>query len=80
MKTARLTERIGESQAFKEMKQYKFSADFLHPGFKRSVYAYPTPASPSTRERAPNAIQDHVRPRVVQDEMSPEEPVLDIVR
>src|SRR6188474_3155973 len=27
-------------QAFKEMKQYKFGADFLHPEFKRFVYAY----------------------------------------
>jgi tyrosine-protein phosphatase SIW14 len=35
-------------QAFKEMKQYKFGADFLHPEFKRFVYAYraePGPAS-----------------------------------
>ena len=32
-------------QAFKEMKAYKFGADFLHPEFKRFVYAYhPTPA------------------------------------
>jgi protein tyrosine/serine phosphatase len=28
-------------QAFKEMKQYKFGADFLHPEFKQFVYAYP---------------------------------------
>jgi tyrosine-protein phosphatase SIW14 len=27
-------------RAFKEMKQYKFGADFLHPEFKRFVYAY----------------------------------------
>ena len=27
-------------QAFKEMKQYKYGADFLHPEFKRFVYAY----------------------------------------
>ena len=27
-------------QAFKEMKQYRFGADFLHPEFKRFVYAY----------------------------------------
>ena len=26
--------------AFKEMKQYKFGADFLHPEFKRFVYGY----------------------------------------
>jgi len=32
-------------QAFQEMKQYKFGADFLHPEFKRFVYAYPTAAS-----------------------------------
>jgi hypothetical protein len=30
-------------QAFKEMKQYKFGADFLHPEFKRFVYAYRVP-------------------------------------
>jgi protein tyrosine/serine phosphatase len=27
-------------RAFKEMKQYKFGADFLHPQFKQFVYAY----------------------------------------
>ena len=27
-------------QAFKEMKTYKFGADFLHPEFKKFVYAY----------------------------------------
>jgi protein tyrosine/serine phosphatase len=27
-------------QAFKEMKRYKYGADFLHPEFKRFVYAY----------------------------------------
>jgi tyrosine-protein phosphatase SIW14 len=27
-------------QAFREMKQYKFGADVLHPEFKRFVYAY----------------------------------------
>jgi tyrosine-protein phosphatase SIW14 len=27
-------------QAFREMKQYKFGADFLHPEFKRFVYGY----------------------------------------
>jgi uncharacterized protein (TIGR01244 family) len=35
-------------RAFKEMKQFKFGADFLHPEFKRFVFAYrhePTPAS-----------------------------------
>jgi protein tyrosine/serine phosphatase len=37
-------------QAFKEMKQYKYGADFLHPEFKRFVYGYrpglpPVPAT-----------------------------------
>ena len=27
-------------QAFKEMKQYKFGADFLHPEFKAFIYRY----------------------------------------
>lgn len=31
-------------QAFKEMKDYKFGADFLHPEFKRFVYGYQPPA------------------------------------
>ena len=31
-------------QAFKEMKQYKYGADFLHPEFKKFVLAYKTPA------------------------------------
>jgi protein tyrosine/serine phosphatase len=36
-------------KAFKEMKQYKFGADFLHPEFKRFVYAYRTePAGPAS--------------------------------
>jgi tyrosine-protein phosphatase SIW14 len=29
-------------QAFHEMKQYKFGADFLHPEFKKFVYGYTT--------------------------------------
>ena len=29
-------------QAFKEMKEYKFGADFLHPEFKKFVYGYAT--------------------------------------
>jgi tyrosine-protein phosphatase SIW14 len=42
-------------RAFKEMKQYKFGADFLHAEFKQFVYAYQVPALkmaevvPSTR-------------------------------
>ena len=36
-------------QAFKEMKQYKFGADFLHPEFKSFVYAYRAePAGPAS--------------------------------
>ena len=36
-------------KAFKEMKQYKFGADFLHPEFKKFVYAYRAePASPAS--------------------------------
>ena len=36
-------------RAFKEMKQYDFGPDFLHPEFKRFVYGYrvPTPALPA---------------------------------
>jgi tyrosine-protein phosphatase SIW14 len=37
-------------QAFREMKQYKFGADFLHPEFKKYVFAYqskPKPATPT---------------------------------
>jgi len=35
-------------QAFKEMKQFKFGADFLHPEFKRFVYAFRAePAGPA---------------------------------
>ena len=30
-------------RAFKEMKQYDFGADFLHPEFKRFVYSYRVP-------------------------------------
>ena len=36
------------AKAFQEMKQYRFGADFLHPEFKRYVYAYhPEPAQPA---------------------------------
>jgi len=35
-------------RAFKEMKQYRYGADFLHPEFKQFVYAYhPEPAAPA---------------------------------
>jgi uncharacterized protein (TIGR01244 family) len=41
-------------QAFNEMKHYKFGMDFLHPEFKRFVYAYhPAPAAaPATQVAA----------------------------
>jgi protein tyrosine/serine phosphatase len=35
-------------QAFKEMKRYKYGADFLHPEFKKFVYGYRAPAAPAT--------------------------------
>ena len=38
-------------QAFKEMKQYKFGADFLHPEFKKFVYRFQPESRP--RERWP---------------------------
>jgi hypothetical protein len=38
-------------RAFQEMKQYKFGADFLHPEFKRYVFAYrPEPAAAQPAE------------------------------
>ena len=40
-------------QAFKEMKRYKFGADFLHPEFKRFVYRYPTTLAQATPAPAP---------------------------
>jgi protein tyrosine/serine phosphatase len=33
-------DRWSADRAFSEMKQYRFGADFLHPEFKRFVYAY----------------------------------------
>lgn len=45
-------------QAFREMKRYKFGADFLHPEFKRFVYAYhpqPERTAPSKAVVAANA-------------------------
>ena len=40
-------------RAFDEMKQYKFGMDFLHPEFKRFVYAYhPAPAAAPTQVAA----------------------------
>jgi tyrosine-protein phosphatase SIW14 len=43
-------------QAFGEMKKYKFGADFLHPEFKRFVYAY-HPAPTVTAAKAVAAGQ-----------------------
>jgi hypothetical protein len=43
-------------RAFKEMKQYDFGPDFLHPEFKQFVYGYrvaPAPALPAVVEPAP---------------------------
>ena len=49
-------------QAFKEMKQYKFGADFLHPEFKNFVYHYQpdhtrtaTNAAPASTNASPNS-------------------------
>jgi tyrosine-protein phosphatase SIW14 len=38
-------------RAFKEMKQYDFGADFLHPEFKRFVYGY------QSKPKAPIAVE-----------------------
>jgi uncharacterized protein (TIGR01244 family) len=47
-------------QAFKEMKQYKFGADFLHPEFKKFVYGFqpaPQPAlAANTSATAANPV------------------------
>jgi protein tyrosine/serine phosphatase len=41
-------------RAFKEMKQYKFGMDFLHPEFKKFVYAYhPDPSRMVVQNRIP---------------------------
>jgi uncharacterized protein (TIGR01244 family) len=42
-------------KAFAEMKQYKFGADFLHPEFKRFVYAYRVDAN-ARNANARNAV------------------------
>jgi tyrosine-protein phosphatase SIW14 len=33
-------------QAFKEMKRFKYGADFLHPEFKKFVYGFRLPTAP----------------------------------
>jgi uncharacterized protein (TIGR01244 family) len=46
-------------QAFREMKRYKFGADFLHPEFKKFVYAFrsgPKPAGPYSAELTTTVI------------------------
>ena len=46
-------------RAFKEMKQYKFGADFLHPEFKKFVYAFhsePRPATPTNTVLATTVV------------------------
>jgi len=48
-------------KAFKEMKQYNFGADFLHPEFKRFVYSYrvePNLALPAPVVDAPTTVLD----------------------
>jgi protein-tyrosine phosphatase len=42
-------------RAFNEMKQYKFGMDFLHPEFKRFVYAYHPAAPAPTRTQVASA-------------------------
>ena len=46
------TEGWTAEKAFKEMKQFKFGADFLHPEFKQFVYAYHPQAQPVPAVRA----------------------------
>jgi protein tyrosine/serine phosphatase len=48
-------------QAFSEMKQYKFGADFLHSEFKRVVYAYPTQLARNAALNASAAKVDSTR-------------------
>ena len=47
------------AQAFREMKQYKFGADFLHPEFKQFVYSFhsePRPAAPTNTVLATTVV------------------------
>jgi len=48
-------------QAFSEMKQYKFGADFLHSEFKRVVYAYPAQLARNATLNASAAKVDSTR-------------------
>lgn len=45
------------AQAFKEMKQYRFGFDFLHPEFKRFVFAYRAPSADAVSARAATAAR-----------------------
>jgi len=47
---------LSSDQAFAEMKQFKFGADFLHPEFKRFVYAYQPDVEPATPTLAANDV------------------------
>jgi len=48
------------AQAFKEMKQYKYGADFLHPEFKEFVYGYrPAPSGLAQTELATVSTAAH---------------------
>jgi tyrosine-protein phosphatase SIW14 len=49
-------QRWSADQAFKEMKQYRFGADFLHSEFKNFVYAYHPPVA------AAGATDDGLKP------------------
>ena len=55
-------------QAFSEMKQYKFGADFLHSEFKRVVYAYPAQLARNTTLVAGGAKADETRGAVRQQQ------------
>ena len=48
-------------QAFSEMKQYKFGADFMHSEFKRVVYAYPAQLARNTALSASAQKADSTR-------------------
>ena len=44
-------------QAFKEMKRFKYGADFLHPEFKKFVYGYRVPTAPATEPATVVAVK-----------------------
>jgi hypothetical protein len=53
-------------QAFSEMKQYQFGADFLHSEFKRAVYTYPAALARTATVTASAAKADTTRADVRQ--------------